>query len=140
MRWQTKAALQRLLAQVPGGSAVYGVGQQCFGGLRHYSIDGKVEQGTRMLRALAAAGENLDGRHAVEAGTGWAPVVPMLFWLHGLGSCDTYDITPLLKQRLVTESARQLVRQDGEGTHVPAGDLPLAEARLTSSIATTCAR
>jgi hypothetical protein len=130
MRWQTKAALQRLLERVPGGPLVYGVGQQAFGGLRHYRIDGKVEQGTRLLQALAAAGETLDGRRAVEVGTGWAPVVPMLFWLHGLDSCDSYDITRLLKERLVIESARQLVAHYSRHGDTAGCRIRLDQARL----------
>jgi SAM-dependent methyltransferase len=131
MRWQTKAALQRLLERVPGGPLVYGVGQQCFGGLRHYRIDGKVEQGTRLLRALAAAGQTIDGRCAVEVGTGWAPVVPMLFWLHGLDSCDSYDVTPLLKERLVVETARQLVdHYSPHGNTAAGGGIRIDQARL----------
>jgi hypothetical protein len=35
--------------------------------------------------------------------------MPMLFWLHGLKSCHSHDVTALLKNSLVVESALQFV-------------------------------
>lgn len=109
MKWTTKALIQRTLEWTPGGALLYSLGQRYAGGLRHYRIDAKVEQGRRMLQALTHAGHSLHDRSAVEAGAGWVPIVSMLFWLHGLKSCHTYDVTALLQPALVVESARQFV-------------------------------
>jgi hypothetical protein len=109
MKWTTKAFIQRTLERLPRGATIYSLGQRYAGGLRHYRIDAKVDQGLRMLRALTKAGHTLHDRIAVEIGSGWVPVMPMLFWLHGLKSCHTHDVTALLKTSLVVESARQFV-------------------------------
>jgi hypothetical protein len=109
VKWTTKAFIQRTLERLPGGARLYGLGQRYAGGLRHYRIDAKVDQGLRMLQALTEAGHTLHDRVAVEIGSGWAPVMPMLFWLHGLKSCHSHDVTVLFKKSLVVESARQFV-------------------------------
>ncbi len=109
MKWTTKAFIQRSLERMPNGATIYSLGQRYVGGLRHYQIDEKIDQGLCMLKALTKAGHDLHDRIAVEAGSGWVPIVSMLFWLHGLKSCHTYDITALLKESLVVESARQFV-------------------------------
>src|SRR6516162_5220814 len=109
MKWTTKAFIQRTLERVPGGASIYYLGQRYAGGLRHYRIDANVNQGLRLLQALAHTGHTLHDRVAVELGSGRAPVVPVLFWLHGLHSCHTHDVTALLKKALVVESARQFI-------------------------------
>jgi hypothetical protein len=109
MKWTTKAFIQRTLEQLPGGATIYSLGQCSVGGLRHFRIDGKVEQGLHLLRALTQAGHTLHDRAAVEIGAGWVPVIPLLFWLHGLKSCHTHDVTALLQKALVVEAARQFV-------------------------------
>jgi SAM-dependent methyltransferase len=109
MRWTTKARIQRLLSSVPLGPQLYYLAQKRMGGFRHFTIDSKVAQGSGLLECLADLHEPLTHWSAVEIGTGWAPILPMLFWLNGQEQCDTYDNQQLLKDSLVVESARQFV-------------------------------
>lgn len=109
MRWTTKALVQRALAGVPLGREVYYIGQRLVGSLRHFGIDRRVRQGTRLLECLYQAGGDLHGQHVVEIGTGWAPVLPLLYWLCGQAECHTYDVARLLRGSLVIETAKQLV-------------------------------
>jgi hypothetical protein len=133
MKWTTKACIQRTLAQVPGGATLYRLGQFSVGGLRHYRIDRKVEEGLWLLRALTQAGHTLHGRAAMEIGSGWVPVIPMLFWLHGLQSCHTHDVTALLKKSLVVEAARQFVtRYEKPTARCAAAPISLDADRLAS--------
>jgi SAM-dependent methyltransferase len=83
--------------------------QRRFGGFSHFSIDSKVAQGSSLLECLAELPEPLSNWSAVEIGTGWTPILPILFWLNGQKQCDTYDNQRLLKDSLVVESARQFV-------------------------------
>jgi SAM-dependent methyltransferase len=111
MKWTTKALIQRALAAVPAGHIVYYLGQRSLGGLRHFTIDSKVTQGVSLLRSLFDIGEDVEGVHAVEIGTGWAPVVPLLFWAYGQRRCDTYDVSALLKDHLVLSTVDQLTQR-----------------------------
>src|ERR1700676_4800834 len=108
MKWTTKARIQRLLSAIPAGRAAYYLGQRTVGGLRNFNIDAKVTQGLSLLESLFAIGEDVVDRRTVEIGTGWAPVVPLLFWAYGQQRCDTFDVTPLLKQRLVLKTIEQM--------------------------------
>lgn len=108
MRWTTEARIQRTLATVPGGRRLYYLGQRLLGGLRHFTIDQKVSQGITLLDALLTAGGQLRDQRVVEIGTGWAPVLPLLWWLFGRGRLDSYDVTRLLRPALATGTGRQL--------------------------------
>lgn len=109
MRWTTKALIQRFLSSVPLGEKTYFVGQRLAGGFRQFRIDGKIHQGQRLLKCLNQAGADLNGKNVVEVGTGWSPIVPLLFWLYGQGECTTFDTSKYLKDKLVIETARQIV-------------------------------
>jgi len=109
MKWTNKALIQRVLSNIPGGTRIYYLGQFCCGGFRHYSIDGKMQQGGELLQAVDQSGVAVEGITAVEIGTGWAPVIPMLFWLCGQKVCHTYDRSLLLSPTLVVETAKQLL-------------------------------
>lgn len=108
MKWTRKALLQRVLSGTPKGDAIYGWGQEHFGRLKDYKVEGKVRAAKRMLRGLHDAGSGIEGKRTLEIGTGPIPVLPLLFWLSGHEECTTFDISKLLKPELVIEAARQL--------------------------------
>ncbi|MBE2193976.1 MAG: class I SAM-dependent methyltransferase [Anaerolinea sp.] len=109
MRWTTKAHIQRILSSTPGGKWLYyHVGQRIFGGLRNFQIEEKLREGRTLLERLYTVGEHIQDRNTVEIGSGWVPVVPMFYWLHGQRSCITLDVSRLLKPALVLDAAKQL--------------------------------
>jgi SAM-dependent methyltransferase len=109
MRWTTKVFIQRLLSTVPGGSSVYYTGQALVGGFRDFSVDSKVSRGSQLLKSLWKVESDFRNFSAVEIGTGWTPILPLIFWLYGQEECHTYDISRLLKNSLVVTSAIQIV-------------------------------
>ncbi|HVQ37077.1 MAG TPA: hypothetical protein VMS31_06075, partial [Pyrinomonadaceae bacterium] len=109
MKWTTKARIQRVLSSAPLGPQLYYLAQRHLGGFSHFSINSKVSQGGSLLDCLAELPEPLATWSAVEIGTGWTPILPILFWLNGQEQCDTYDNQRLVKDALVVESARQFV-------------------------------
>lgn len=108
MKWTTKAAIQRLLNNAPMGPTAYYLGQRTFGNFRRFSVTSKVRQAVCCLSYLNGLGEDIEGWHAMEIGTGWTPIIPLVFWLNGLRTCDTYDVAPLMKRKLFFETIRQL--------------------------------
>lgn len=108
MRWTIKARIQRLLSRVPGGASVYYVGQRWFGNFRNFSVSAKVRQGVTCLEYLDRLGADITGWRTVEIGTGWTPIIPIVFWLNGQLECDTFDVTPLLKRDLLLKTIQQL--------------------------------
>jgi SAM-dependent methyltransferase len=113
--WPTKARIQKLLSSIPLGDQLYFIGQQYVGGFRQFDISSKVGQGTRILESLSECGGGLNDCSVLEIGTGWAPIIPFLFWLCGQKECHTFDISALLKKSLVLRSARQLASYFAKG-------------------------
>ncbi|MDD5195390.1 MAG: class I SAM-dependent methyltransferase [Candidatus Omnitrophica bacterium] len=108
MYWRAKALIQRLLSNTPGGDIIYYFGQRYLGGFRHFNINDKISQGEAILNCLFNLKAPLVDKSSVEIGTGWAPIMPLLFWLCGLKECHTYDISRLLRYHLLVESIKQL--------------------------------
>jgi SAM-dependent methyltransferase len=114
MKWTTKAFIQRVLSRAPGGEEIYYLAQKYAGGFRNFTIDSKVTQGLTLLECFTEVGEKLEGLTAMEIGTGWTPIIPMMYWLHGQAKCHTFDTSKLLRPELVIETAKQLVKQPAE--------------------------
>jgi len=110
MRWKTKFYLQNILSHLPLSSSHYFWLQSQFGGFKHFSIQSKVEQGISLLEALHANGLGLRGRMTAEIGTGWAPIIPMLFSFTGQSGCSTFDVGELLREDLCMQAAEQFSR------------------------------
>lgn len=64
-----------------------------------------------IAEALFDTGADPRGCSAVEIGSGWVPIVPLVMWLCGQELCHTYDISRLLKRSLLVRSLRQLGTQ-----------------------------
>ena len=109
MKWTTRAFIQRMLSNTPGGERLYHQGQFYFGQLRDFKVDSKVGLGRRLLKSLIKSGATIAEQRTLEIGTGWAPTVPILFWLFRQKECDTYDISKILAPSLIVEAATQLV-------------------------------
>lgn len=117
MKWTMKAFIQRVLSQTPAGPEIYYLAQRYAGGLKNFTIHSKIEQGARLLRCFYELGEKLDDLTTVEVGSGWAPVVPMYYWLHGQRECQTFDTSRLLRPELVQETAKQFSNYHGDLVH-----------------------
>lgn len=108
MKWTTKARIQRVLSDLPGGPRIYYRLQRSFGNFRNFSVASKVKQGVACIAYLNQLGQQLDGWATVEIGTGWSPIIPIVFWINGQRQCDTFDVAPLLKRELFFQTLQQL--------------------------------
>lgn len=124
-----KAFIQRVLSQTPAGAEIYYLAQRYAGGFKNFTIQSKIEQGARLLRCFYELGEKLDDLRTVEVGSGWTPVVPIYYWLHGQRDCHTFDTSRLLRPELVQETAKQFSTYYGELVYGSMND-PLPRQRL----------
>lgn len=108
MKWKTKALVQRIASRIPGGEAVYRFSQNHLL-RRSFAVENRLFNAIRLLRCFDEINENIQGKRTVEIGTGWTPVLPLVFWLSGQEECDTYDLSRLMTKSHVVESARQLL-------------------------------
>ena len=102
--------------------------------VRPYRADGvntyqALEQGLRQVRLLRDAGANLSGS-VLELGTGWLPVVPLLFYLAGANRLLLTDIHRLMDERTIEEAKRVL----RESAAKVAGELGLSESLLRARL------
>ncbi|MBI3415672.1 MAG: class I SAM-dependent methyltransferase [Verrucomicrobia bacterium] len=110
MNWKTKVQIQRTLEKVPGGRAAYALCQQLNGSRGDSQLKSNVEQGIRLLQTFAKAGQSVGDLNGVEIGSGWALIVPVVFWLNGLRACHTYDLTNLLDAKLMQKAMAELAK------------------------------
>ena len=118
-----------MLARTPGGKQLYYLGQRLGGQLRGFSVHDKVKAAIHHLELLASADQSVSRRRLFELGTGWVPVLPLVFWACGHESCLTYDRSRLLRQDLLLTAARQLVDLARQSNPTPAGS-PLTKLGL----------
>jgi SAM-dependent methyltransferase len=88
-----------------------------------------LEQGLRQVRLLRDAGANLSGT-VLELGSGWLPVVPLLFYLAGAERLLLTDIQRLMDERTVEEAKRTL----RESATKVADKLGLAEGEVRARL------
>jgi SAM-dependent methyltransferase len=68
-----------------------------------------LEDGIRMVEMLNEGSSTIKGKTVIEIGTGWQPVVPILFYLSGCSKIITIDTQRLLDKRLLIESSLNLL-------------------------------
>ena len=108
MKWRVKSFALRVLGNVIGGKILYYYLQNHFGGFRNFSIASKIDQGLRIIATLHSLGYSIQDKNTLEIGTGWSPIVPMLFHILGQHACYSFDVERLLKAELSFIAAEEL--------------------------------
>lgn len=70
-----------------------------------------LEQGLQQVELLRSAGFDFRGKTILELGTGWQPIIPLLFRLAGVGEVLMVDAQRLLDVRLLRETAQNLTEK-----------------------------
>jgi hypothetical protein len=107
MYWQLRYARNTLIASVPGYQKL----RQLKRSLIPYdsTLDPwTFEQGVQTIEMLREAGARLEGAVVLELGSGWKPVIPLLFRLAGARHVMLIDSEQLLDGRLLADTARQV--------------------------------
>lgn len=95
MRWQLKWARNALFGVLPGSGFLRRLARR----LRPYPTDippWTLEEGLRLVEILREAGASLEGAHVVEIGSGWRPIIPLLFALAGAARVLMIDTQRLM--------------------------------------------
>lgn len=109
MNWRYKSFLSKILSQFgPIGKDLYFLLQSKFGGFKNFAIDSKIDQGLRINSTLSTIGYSVENKDILEIGTGWVPILPLLFGILGQRRCTTVDIDNLLKVDLTLCAAKDL--------------------------------
>jgi SAM-dependent methyltransferase len=109
MRWYLKAAAQLVLSTIPGGIRINDALSQRFGEQRQLE-EHVVDRLGVLLRLIRKVRQHADFERdpvAVEIGTGWAPVLPVLLGLAGVET-RTFDVNRLLVEKNVRRTLSAL--------------------------------
>ena len=107
MFWQFRYARNTLVASIPGYQRLRKLKRLVFP--YDASLDmWTLEQGLQMIEMLRRTGAKIEGASVLELGSGWKPVIPLLFRAAGAGRVILTDSEQLLDARLLAETARLL--------------------------------
>jgi hypothetical protein len=95
MKWQTKAVIQAALSRVPCHRALYSWLHSRFGGVSR-TLGDQLDRKIGIIKRMRANGMPVEGAIAVEIGTGWHPVLPLLLYVIGARRVITLDLNPWL--------------------------------------------
>jgi hypothetical protein len=107
MYWQLRFLRNSLLAATPGYQRIR------LAKRKFIPYDGAVdpwtvEQGLRIVEMLRTSGTRIEGATALELGSGWRPVIPLILRAAGARRVYMVDAEQLLDERLLSDTARHL--------------------------------
>ena len=124
MIWIVKAAIQKGISYLPfkthinqffqrRGTGAISLDDQHFGW--------KIGHAQDHLALWQKHFPNLDrsSAHVLELGTGWYPIVPVYFWLHGVNSMDSLDLYPWISAEHCRTTAQKFVEWNSSGQLQP---------------------
>lgn len=107
MKWQARLLKNTLFALLPFPETVRKLKRSIFP--YDAAIDEwTLEQGMQQIEMLRTVGFNFRGKTVLELGTGWQPIIPLLFHLVGAVRVIMVDAQRLLDARLLKQTARNL--------------------------------
>ena len=107
MGWKSKLLLDTLKAFLPFQGTLRRLKRRLFPHQKEPENNGLAfEQGLKMLGMLRRAGVNLHEQTVLELGSGWQPVIPILFYLAGCRKIILTDLEYLTDETLVRMAAR----------------------------------
>ena len=107
MGWKSRLFLDTLKAFLPFQGTLRRLKRRLFHHQKEPENNGLAfEQGFKMLSMLRSTGVNLHEQTVLELGTGWQPVIPILFYLAGCRKIILTDLEYLTDETLVRMAAR----------------------------------
>ena len=103
VRWQRKAAIMRIAAQLPYGDRLYRWCQKKMGRLRADPMN-RLQMQVEMVKWLGEQGISIEGASLFEVGTGHIPIVPIGFFLSGATQVITVDLHRRIDWELTRDS------------------------------------
>lgn len=135
MYWQFRYLRNTLIACVPGYQRLRQL-KRIFLPYDASLDEWTLEQGLQMIDLLARAGRGLHGATVLELGSGWKPVIALLFRLAGAERVILTDAERLLDARLLAATARLLA----ERSELLSTRLGLTEETVRSTLEVSASR
>ena len=116
MRWKTKARIQNTVSLLPSGVSnfVYYKIQRHLGGLKQFDPASRFRAATKIWSLIKSNRCDPVGKVFFEVGTGWAPAIPMAYWLMGAAKTTTVDLNRYLKRELIADTIKYIKSREME--------------------------
>lgn len=138
MNWKIKAVVQGALAHTPGGVGLNERLQRLFGERKdsRAHIDSKVQNDWLLhMSYLQRLGFKVQGRHLLEIGSGWLPILPLCFVLAGVSKVTSVDLSRHLRFDEVRQALEHLQRHLAAIANVSGQPLEQAQAKWQALMA-----
>jgi len=112
MHWRVKAAIQKAIAKLPPviGGPLYFQLQKNFGSANRASdFSNWLRLSAWIIRNLNKHGRGIEGATCLEVGTGYSLGIPIGLWLCGAERTISVDVSPYLKEELVTDGVEWII-------------------------------
>lgn len=127
MDWRTKLLIDNAKATVPFRSTLKNLKRKWFPGDEIPArLEHTLNQGLEQVRLLRRAGVNFHGQCGLELGTGWQPIIPLLFHIAGADRVHLVDADRILTPGAILKTVdwvRSRARQVAEGLGVDLTDV-----------------
>lgn len=90
-----------------------------------------LNQGLRQVQMLKVSGFDPSNKDYLELGTGWSPVIPLIFYLAGCKSLTLIDDQRLMDDHTFQETCKQLISHSGEISMKLELEIPDVKNKLT---------
>jgi SAM-dependent methyltransferase len=125
-KWERKLSVMRAFGRLPRGDRLVDWLRYRFGGIRKHNLDTRWYSVTEMLSMVRRANVGIEGARLVELGSGWYPLLAVMF--HGLGAATIRltDISRHIRGEFVEKTIHYLIKRSGEVsslTGIPADTL-----------------
>lgn len=101
--WKSKAVIQCILSRIPYGHLIHRKLQDIAGTSRP-DIKKHYEGRLQFVHQMKEYGIKIDNAVFLDIGTGWHPIIPLLFYLLGAKKVTTIDIKPWLSRKSLAET------------------------------------
>jgi SAM-dependent methyltransferase len=130
--WRSRVLVFRVLGALPRSERIVDVLRMRLGNLRGVDLDGKLGGLREMVLLLQRAGQTVEGRDLVEIGTGWHPLVPIVFFGLGARTILLTDIARHLRRELAEDVLEYCLGHAREIAGIVGGDESSLVARWAS--------
>ena len=113
-RWERRALAYRTIGALPFGGRLFDALCTRFGSLKHFDLDGRWYIVTEFGRMMRGAELRISGKAFIEIGSGWHPLLPIVFVGLGAGRVVMTDTSSHLRPEFVLSTIEYCLRRSSE--------------------------
>ena len=110
-KWRKRALLYKVVSMLPWADYLMDMVRSRLGGLKNFNVGHREYAIAEMIHLLRQAGKRVGGRCLAEIGSGWHPVLPMVFYALGARRVIMTDVHSHMRRVYVEQTLQHLLRR-----------------------------